>query len=195
MRGGERRHAENVHVVLHRLARGFRGRGEQRPDIDVEAQVGEGRCNDLLPAIVTVLADLGDQQPRSAALRRFERLDRNAHPFDRAGHADLPLVDAGDRFDLGAVTSVHLLQRRGNLPDGGLGAGGVDGQRQQIAVAAIGGAGECIERLLEHGRVALGLEPLELVELHVHDGGIVHLEHVDRRLNGRLIFVDADHRL
>ena len=195
MRGGERRHAENMHVVFHRLARGFRRRRKQRPDIDVEAEIGEGRGDHLLPAVVAVLADLGDQQARPAALRRLERLDRNAHPFDRAGHADLPLVDAGDRLDLGAVTPVHLLQRRGNLADGGLGAGGVDRQRQEIAVAAVGGAGERVERLLQRRRIALGLQPLELVELHLHDGGIVDLEHVDRRFVGRLVFVDADHRL
>ena len=39
--GGERGHADDVHVVLHRLARGFGGRREQRPDVDVEAEIGE----------------------------------------------------------------------------------------------------------------------------------------------------------
>ena len=61
MRGGERRHAENMHVVLDRLARGFRRRRKQRPDIDVEAEIGKGRRDHLLPAVVAVLADLGDQ--------------------------------------------------------------------------------------------------------------------------------------
>ena len=47
----------------------------------------------------------------------------------------------------------------------------------------------------KRGRIALGLQPRELVELHRAHGGIVDLEHVDRRFVGRLIFVDADHRL
>ena len=75
-----------MHVVFDRLARGFGRRREQRPDIDVEAQVGKGGRDHLLPAVVAVLADLGDQETRPTAFRRLERLDRNAHPFDRAGH-------------------------------------------------------------------------------------------------------------
>ena len=39
--GRQRRHADDVHVVLHRLPRRLVGRGEQRPDVDVEAEVGE----------------------------------------------------------------------------------------------------------------------------------------------------------
>jgi hypothetical protein len=47
---------------------------------------------------VAVLADLGDQQARPAPFGRLERLDLFAHPRDRVGHADLPLVDTGDRL-------------------------------------------------------------------------------------------------
>ena len=41
VRGGERGNAEDVHVVLDRLARRFRGRRKQRPDVDVEAEIGK----------------------------------------------------------------------------------------------------------------------------------------------------------
>ena len=34
------------------------------PSIDVEAEIGEGRGDDLLAAVVAVLADLGDEDPR-----------------------------------------------------------------------------------------------------------------------------------
>ena len=53
-----------MHVVLHRLPRRFLGGGKQRPDIDVEADIGEGRGDHLLAAVVAVLADLGDQNAR-----------------------------------------------------------------------------------------------------------------------------------
>ncbi len=39
--------------------------------------------------------------------------DQLLHPRDGFRHgADLPLVDAGDRLDLGAVAAEHLLERR-----------------------------------------------------------------------------------
>ena len=43
--------------------------------------------------------------------------------------------------------------------------------------------------------VALLLEPRQLVDLQPPHGGILHLQHVDRRFVDRLVFVDADHRL
>ena len=55
-------------VVLDRLAGGLGWGGKQRPDVDVEAEIGEGRGDDLLPAIMAILADLGDQNARAAAL-------------------------------------------------------------------------------------------------------------------------------
>src|SRR5262245_35835279 len=57
MTGGQRRDPDDVHVVLDRLARSLRGRCEQRTDIDVEAEIGEGRGDHLLAAVVAVLAD------------------------------------------------------------------------------------------------------------------------------------------
>ncbi len=38
----ERRHPDDMHVVLDRLAGGFLRRLEQGPDIHVEAEIGEG---------------------------------------------------------------------------------------------------------------------------------------------------------
>ena len=50
---------------------------------------------------------------------------------------DLVAVDPGDGPDLGLVPPVHLLQRIGDLADGGLGPGGVDRQRQQVVAQAV----------------------------------------------------------
>jgi hypothetical protein len=86
--GGERGDADDVHVVLDRLARGFFGRREQRPDIDVEAEIGERRGDDLLAAVVAVLADLGDQDARAAALVLLEGAGHRARsPVRRRPHA------------------------------------------------------------------------------------------------------------
>ena len=73
--GGERADADHVDVVLDRLARRLLGRLEQGADVDVEADVGERGRDHLGAAVVAVLAELGDQQARPAALGLGERLD------------------------------------------------------------------------------------------------------------------------
>ena len=139
MAGGERRHADDMHVVLDRLAGGFLRRLEQRADIDVEAEIGEGGCDDLLPAVVAVLAHLGDQDARPAAVLGLETVDQLLDAGQASVHAtDLRLVDPGDRRNLGPVAAIDLLQRIGDFADGRLGAGGLDGAFEQIAGACLG---------------------------------------------------------
>src|SRR6266436_5324121 len=185
-----------MHVVFDRLPRRLLGGGEQRPDIDVEADIGKGRGDHLLAAVVAVLADLGDQDARPAALGILERVDQRLHFFDPVGHGGrLPLVDAGDGFDFGAVTPENFFHRIGYFPDGGFGARGIDRQRQQIAVALAGAAGQRRQRVVDVLLVALFPEAGELVDLQPPYGGVFHLQHVYRRLVDRLEFVDADHRL
>ena len=68
--GGLARHADDVHVVLDRVARRLLGRLEERADVDVEAEVGERGGDHLGAAVVAVLAELGDEHARAAALAR-----------------------------------------------------------------------------------------------------------------------------
>ena len=67
--------------------RHFLRRCEQRSDFHVESEIRERRGDDLLPAIVAVLAHLGDQNSRSAALVLGER----------AGHRDHPVIGLSAR--------------------------------------------------------------------------------------------------
>src|SRR4051794_18831803 len=79
--GGERGDADDVDVVLDRLASGL-GRGrEERPDVDVEAEVRERRGDHLLAAVMAVLAHLGDEDARAPAVVLLEGLDEGAHPL------------------------------------------------------------------------------------------------------------------
>jgi hypothetical protein len=56
-----------MHVVVDGVLRGlFRGL-EQRADVDVKADVGEGGGDHLGAAVVAVLAHLDDQHARAAA--------------------------------------------------------------------------------------------------------------------------------
>src|SRR5690242_21215203 len=196
----QRRNADDVYVVLDRLARRLDRRCEQGADIDIETEIGEGGGNDFLPAVVTVLADLGDQDAWAAAFIVFELGDKLPHPFDRVRHAanrhaGLPSIDTGNRLDLGLMAAESLFQRQRNLAHGRLGARRIDRQRQQITVAAAGAAGQRLERGLERLRVALTAKPLELIDLQLPYRRIVHFEHIDRLLFLRAEFVDADHRL
>ena len=141
-------------VVLDRLARRLAGGGKKCADVNIETEIGKGGGDDLLPAIVAVLADLGDQDTRAAAFVVFELGDEFLYAFDgirhsSVSHADLPSIDAGNRSDLGLMTPERFFQRKGNLAHGRLGARRVDRKRQQIAVAAGGAAGQRFERLPE----------------------------------------------
>jgi hypothetical protein len=68
----QRGDADDMDVVLDRLPRRFVGGREERPDIDVEAEIGEGRGDHLLAAVVPVLAHLGDEDARAAAIGLLE---------------------------------------------------------------------------------------------------------------------------
>ena len=68
MAGGQRRHADDVDVGFDGLARDLCRGLEQRTDVDVEAEIGEGGGDHLLPAIVAVLTDLGDEDARATAV-------------------------------------------------------------------------------------------------------------------------------
>ena len=94
-------------VGLDGLAGDLGGRLEQRTDVDVEAEVGERRGDDLLAAVVAVLADLGDEDPRLAAVIDGELLDEGAHLGDVGGLADLLAVHAANRTDRGSVATEH----------------------------------------------------------------------------------------
>ena len=109
----ERRDADDVHVILDRLAGGLLRRREERADIDIEAEIGESRGDHLLAAVVAVLAHLRDQDARSSPVARGEgRRQVEDAPHRCVLHPDLPFVDAGDRPGLGAVAPEGHFQRK-----------------------------------------------------------------------------------
>ena len=122
--GGERRHADDVHVGLDRLAGDLAGRLEQRADVDVEAEVGERGGDHLLAAVVAVLAHLGDQDRGGGGRARSANASTSARArLDVGRLADLVAVHARDRTDRAGVAAVHLLQRVADLADGGAARG------------------------------------------------------------------------
>src|ERR1700678_3252035 len=196
----ERGDPDDVDVGLDGLT-GHLGRGlEQRPDVDVEAEVGEGAGDDLLPTVVAVLAHLGDEDPGTAPLGPLEVRGRGPDPLDAGCLAGLLPVHTTDRTDVPGVAAEHLLKRVGDLAHGGLRAGGVDGQRQQVVLVPVAarpgrGGGQPVERRLAGGRVALLAEPAQLLELLGPDRPVVDLEHVDVVGPDGEVLVDPDHGL
>ena len=135
--GSQRGHPDDVHVVVDGLAGDLVGGGEQGPHVDVEADVGEGRRDHLLAAVVAVLSHLGDQDARPSAVGLGELLDQFRCGMDVADLPHLVSVDTGDGANLGLMTAVDLLQRVGDLPDGGLGPRSVDGQRHEVVAKTV----------------------------------------------------------
>ena len=93
------------------------------------------------------------------------------------------------------MAAENLFQRQRYLADGRFGPRGVDGERQQIAVAAGGIAGERGQRFRDGLRIAFALEPRQLVDLQLAHRAVVDFQDVDLASSARPIFVDADHGL
>ena len=114
MARGQRRDPDHVHVGLHSLAGHLCGGGEQRPDVHVESEVGEGGGDHLLAPVVTVLPHLRHQDPGAPAVPAGELVHPGPHGVDarlaagRTGthRSRLLAVHALHCPDLGHMTTV-----------------------------------------------------------------------------------------
>ena len=183
--GGLARHADDVHVVLDRVAGDLGRRLEQRADVDVEAEVGERGGDDLGAAVVAVLAHLHHEHAGAATLGGGEGLDvvldapRSPRRPRRPSRTRRRCVRISARWRPNTV--FHGV---GDLADRGPGPGRLDAQRQQVAVAA-GALGERVERRRARGVVAVGAHLLELGDLLLAHLGVVDVEHVDHARGAR----------
>src|ERR1700730_8044610 len=132
------RHADDVHIILDRLPGSFFRRLEQRPDIDVEADIGKGGGDDLGAAVVPILAELDHQHARPPAFLAGETLDLALDTAEAFVALIQPAIDAGDRLDRGAVAGEHRLERVGYLADRGARPGPLARPPEEVAGAAPG---------------------------------------------------------
>ncbi len=123
-------------------------------------------------------------------LEALDQLGDAVHISVLAAH--LRLIDAGDCRNVGPVAAIDLLEGIGNLADGRHGAGGRDGALEQISLACLSAFGERVKSAGDRLLVALGPEPLQLVELLAAHGAIVDLEDGDVGLAVGPVFVHAD---
>src|SRR5262249_52015212 len=148
-----------------------------------EAQVGGGRGDDLLAAVVAVLTELGDQDAGPAPLALQELLNPLPDLGDSSGAvAEAARVDSGHLVDLGLVPAEDLLQGVADLAQGRPGPRRGDGQLQQVPLARTGALGQGRQRRVDGGWVALGPQLGEALDLRLADGPVVDLEHLYRVL-------------
>jgi hypothetical protein len=180
--GGQRADAHHVHVVLDRLLGHLGGRLEQRAHVHVEAQVGERGGDDLLAAVVPVLAHLGHQDARPPALAPRRTLAVRGAPPRRPCAPRPPRcctrrdATGWPRVRPKTFSSASLIS-----PTVALAPRRLDGQRQQVALA--GSPARPRERL-ERSRpapVALGPQRSSRAICCRAHLGVVDLEHVERR--------------
>src|SRR5581483_2363012 len=186
------RDADDVDVVLDRLPRDLVGRLEERADVDVEAEIGKRRGDHLGAAVVTVLADLPDEEPRATAVLGGELRDFGAEGGPLRVVAVLPAIDAGDGANLRVVATPDLLERAGDLADGRARPGSLHGEREEVPLPRLGRVREGVERRPDLRGVAGLSDPIEPQDLRLADGGVVDLPHVDLRLLRELEPVHAD---
>ena len=109
---------------------------------------------------------------------RAKFVGQPANLLDLRVLAKFGLINTGHGTDDSFVAVKDFFKREGNLPQGGADARGVNGQRQQVAFAGFGGAGEGVKRGLDFGVVAVGLEFLQALDLGLAHGGVVHFPKV-----------------
>ena len=99
--------------MLGRKRRNLLGRCEQRANVDVESKIRERRGDDLLPAIMPILAHFGDEDARSMTLVLHERAGHCDHTVGSlfAG-ASLRQVNAGDGASFRNVPTERVLERQ-----------------------------------------------------------------------------------
>ena len=66
---------DNMHIVVDCLSGNFLRCLEKTANIDVKSEIREATCDDFCATIMTVLAHLGDEDARVAALSLGERLN------------------------------------------------------------------------------------------------------------------------
>ena len=184
------RDPDDVHVGVDGLLGDLLRRGEQRPHVDVEAQVGEGGDHDLLAAVVAVLAHLGDQDAGAAALGLLELRGGLEHRVPPGVVGPRCRTRRGTRRRSygsrpGAGRRPSPARRRSRRPSPWRGrrrrparAGCRPGRRP--VGPGRGRRGQGVERPAYLVVVALGAQPLELGDLLAVDVVVVDPEHVER---------------
>src|SRR5690242_11745698 len=100
-----------MHAAFDGLFCDFLGRGEERPDLDIKANVAKRARDNLLSAVVAVLSHLGDENFRTLAFSFFERMYALACAFHRGVVGRFTCEHTGNEPDWRLVPQKRALQR------------------------------------------------------------------------------------
>src|SRR5699024_10250490 len=115
------------------LARRLFRRLKERPDVDVEAEIREGGRDDLLAAIVAILAHFGDEDARATAMLAEERLAALSRRLDVVCVvSDFFFIHALHAPDRSLIATVDFRQRLADLADRRVRSGRVDREREEV---------------------------------------------------------------
>ena len=178
MSGGERTHAYNVNVIVHRILRRLFRRLKERPHVHVESHIGISGGNHLGAPVVTVLPHLRDQDAGAPALRLFKIIGHPANLRNDILVGELTAVNSGDGAYDGLMTAADFLHRVRDFPEAGPLAGRLHRQFKKVSLAALHGAGDGVQSSADLTVVSVRPELGKPVDLRLADGGVIDLQSV-----------------
>ncbi len=186
----EARGADDVDVVFEGHLGRLVGCLEHGADVDVEAEVGEGRGDDLEAAVVAVLTHLRHEHPRAAACLLQEGRGPLLQALDHVAVSVLGGVDTGDHPGRRHVAAEDLLHGVAHLADRGAKPHGLDGGFEEVS-ALFSHLRDILQGLFDSGAVAFALDVLKLCDLLVaHCAG--DFQDFPRRLILHAVLVHTD---
>ena len=185
---------DHMHIAGDRIPRRL-GRGlKQRAYIDLKADVGKRRSNDLCPPVMPILPHLDHQHVWSAAFfsrkTRHLGLHRGKVGVIRIGRA----IDTTLGMGFGLMAAKHLFHRGGYFTHRGAGAGGGYGGVEQIAAmcCAVGQVGQ---GALTGRFISRRTNMRQSRDLGQADRDVVNRPDINRLRPIGLVFIDADNHL
>src|SRR5665213_4076562 len=192
---GQRRHADDMYIVLDSMPRHLKRSLKQRADIHVEADIRESSCDDFRAAVLAVLPHIGHQYARTPAFRLLKLRSHLLRFLELYASATLSRVDSGDGASGGLVAAPDCFQRGRDLAQSSALAGGIHRAFQQVAHAGSGTLLEMFERLAHRICVAFALQLGKTAQLRFPHRIVVDVENWDQRLLRRWIRIQAHNHI
>src|ERR1035441_4029248 len=191
----QRRHADDMHIVLDSMPCHLKRSLEQRADIHVEADIRESSCDDFRAAVMAVLPHLGHQYARTPAFRLLKLRDHLLRFLELCASATLSRVDSGDGARGGLIAAPDFFQRGRDFTQSSALAGDIHRAFQQVAHAGSGTLLEMFERLAHSICVAFALQLGKTAQLRFPHRIVVDVEDRDQRLLRRWIHIQAHNHI
>src|ERR1017187_7609467 len=191
----QRRHADDMYIVLDSMTRHLKRSLEERADIHVEANIRESSRDDFCAAVMAVLPHLGHQYARTPAFRLLKLRNHLLRFFELCASATLSRIDSGYGASRGLVPAPDSFQRGRDFAQSSALASGIHRAFQQIAHAGGGTLLEMFERLAHSISVAFALQLGKTAQLRFTHRVVVNIENWNKRLIGRSIGIQANNHI